>query len=383
MRISSRRIGHRPRLLIGVAVTVAALALSVFAAAASALPANFWGAVPQTILTPEQLERVHRGGVESIRVLFDWGGVQPTRGGPYDWSGLDSLVGNNAKAGIDVLPFLAGSPTWAVPQSTVPGSGGAKTAARLPVSGAAKTAWAAYLTAVVGRYGPNGTFWSENPTVPKHPIRFWQIWNEPNFKYFVGKPNPTEYGTLVNQSYATLKAADPGSRVVLAGLFARPKGSRTSSGQHKSLNWYGSDFLEQMYKTVPGIKAKFSGVALHPYSYYFQELGPEIEELRHVLTVNHDGAKGLWITELGWSSEKPTSSNLFNKGEAGQAQQMKGAFNLFKKNQQKWKIQRVYWFSVDDLAGACNFCGGSGLFGEGFKPKQAWTTYAKFAGGTP
>ncbi len=383
MSIASNRIGGRPRLLIGVAATVAVIFLGVFASAAQALPADFWGVVPQTNLTPEQLARVHKGGVASTRILFDWGAIQPTPGATYSWAATDAVVENAALAGVDVLPFLAGAPPWAVPLANVAGGGGVKTSSKLPVSGTAKTAWGAFLSAVVGRYGPSGSFWTEHPTVPKDPIRFWQIWNEPNFKYFVAKPNPTEYGKLVAQSYTALKAADPGSRVVLAGLFARPKGARTASGKHKSLNWYGSDFLEQMYKTVPNIRTKFSGVALHPYTYYFQELGPETEEIRAVLTKNHDAAKGLWITELGWSSEKPTSANLFAKGEAGQAQQMKGAFNLFKKNQVKWKIQRIYWFSVDDLTGACNFCGGSGLFSEGFKPKPAWFTYVKFAGGQP
>jgi hypothetical protein len=49
----------------------------------------------------------------------------------------------------------------------------------------------------------------------------------------------------------------------------------------------------------------------------------------------------------------------------------------------KWKLQRVYWFSVDDDPGACNFCDGSGLFGKGFIPKKSWFAYVKFAGGTP
>lgn len=366
----------------------AALAVCVltgaFAASAQALPKYFWGAVPQTALTSEQDQRLDTGGVESLRLPVNWAAVQPTQGGEFLWSGFDAEVANAAKAGIDVLPFLGGAPTWAVPNVNVAGAGGQiKTPAKLPISGVARSGWAGFLAAAVARYGPTGTFWAENPTVPKHPIETWQIWNEPNFKYFVAKPNPTEYGKLVAQSHTALKAADPKSQVVLAGLFARPKGSRTANGKHKSLNWYGTDFLEQMYKTVPNIKAKFAGVALHPYTYYFQELTPEIEEVRNVLTKNGDSKKGLFITELGWSSEKPNSTNLFNKGEAGQAQQMKGAFNLFKKKQATWRIQRVYWFSVDDQAGACNFCGGSGLFGDGFAPKKAWTTYAKFAGGTP
>jgi hypothetical protein len=368
-------------LLAGLAVLVAT---GAFASAAQALPTYFWGAVPQSLLTAEQDQRLDAGGVESLRLPIDWAVVQPVQGGTYEWGSYDGEIENAAKAGLDVLPFLGGAPAWAEPAVSVAGTGGQiKAPSKLPISGTAGAGWSGFLAAAVARYGPNGTFWAEHPTVPKHPIRTWQIWNEPNFKYFIAKPNPTEYGQLVALSYKALKAADPGSNAILAGLFARPKGARTASGKHKSLNWFGTDFLEQMYKTVPGIKSKFAGVALHPYTYYFQELTPEIEELRHVLVKNGDSKKGLFITELGWSSEKPSSSNLFSKGEAGQAQQMKGAFNLFKKNQVKWRIQRVYWFSVDDLSGACNFCGGSGLFGEGFKPKPAWTTYTKFAGGTP
>jgi Glycosyl hydrolase catalytic core. len=138
-----------------------------------------------------------------------------------------------------------------------------------------------------------------------------------------------------------------------------------------------------MYKRNPGIKAKFNGVALHPYTGKYQDLTPEIEEFRNVLTANHDPGKGLWITELGWSSQAPTPTNIFAKGMAGQATQLKGAFSLLARNQAKWKLQRVYWFSVDDAAGACNFCGGSGLFAEGFVPKKSWYAYVKFVGGTP
>ncbi len=368
-------------LLAGLAVFVAT---GAFAASAEALPTDFWGAVPQSVLTSEQDQRLDRGGVESLRLPINWAVVQPVQGGKFEWGSYDGEIESAAKAGLDVLPFLGGAPAWAEPAVSVAGTGGAiKTPAKLPIAGVARSGWSGFVAAAVARYGPNGTFWAEHPTVPVHAISTWQIWNEPNFKYFIAKPNPTEYGKLVALSYTALKASDPSAKTVLAGLFARPKGSRTASGKHKSLNWYGTDFLEQMYKTVPGIKAKFAGVALHPYTPYYTELTPEIEELRNVLVKNHDATKGLFITELGWSAEKPSSGNLFNKGEAGQAQQMKGAFNLFKKNQAKWRIQRVYWFSVDDLPGACNFCGGSGLFSEGFKPRTAWNTYAKFAGGTP
>ena len=176
--------------------------------------------------------------------------------------------------------------------------------------------------------------------MPVKPIRAWQIWNEPNFKFFVAKPNPAEYGKLVKLSSSALKSVDPGAQVVLAGLFSQPKGARyvrIVRGKKKlvnptNVNYFASYFLEQMYKSTPGIKSKFAGVALHPYTGTWKYLTPEIEEVRKVLTANGDGRKGLWITELGWSSGPPASdgTNLFAKGPAGQARELKKSFQLLK-----------------------------------------------------
>jgi polysaccharide biosynthesis protein PslG len=367
-----------------IASAALAVALGASASAAQALPAGFWGAVPQSGLSEEQFQRLGTGGIESIRLPLGWPSVQPTRESAIDWSGVDDQVEKAAKAGIKVLPFLTGAPEWAVPAARVPQAGGLKAPAHLPVSGAGRAGWIGFLTAAVARYGPSGSFWSEHPGVPRRPIRNWQIWNEPNFKYFVAKPNPAEYGKLVKISSGALKAADPGAQVVLAGLFARPKGSRNAkTGKHKSLNWYGSDFVEAMYRSTPGVKSRFSGVALHPYSYFANELPGVIEEFRKVLAANKDGGKGLWITELGWSSGKPTRANLFAKGPAGQASQLKSAFTLLRNKQAKWRLKSVFWFSVDDVPGACNFCDGSGLFGKGFVPKKSWFAYVRLTGGTP
>ncbi len=149
------------------------------------------------------------------------------------------------------------------------------------------------------------------------------------------------------------------------------------------LAYFAAEFLERLYDSTPGIKTKFQGVALHPYTATFKRLEPYIEEVRDVLKQNGDAGKGLWLTELGWSSQAPTKKNSFAKGPSGQASQLKGAFRLIEAKRSKWHIQRVYWFSVDDQPGSCNFCGGSGLFARGFKPKPAWRAYVSFAGGTP
>jgi hypothetical protein len=358
---------------------IALTALAATAPAAQALPGMFWGVVPQATPSAEQLQRLKRGGVESIRIPLSWGGLQPTEGAAVDWSGIDTLVGNAATAGIEVLPFLYGAPVWAVPADSSLSSHPPRF---LPVrSGKQRAGWTSFLEQAVLRYGPSGSFWAENPAIPMRPIRVWQIWNEENFKYFVARPNPAEYGKLVKLSYPAIKGADPGAKIVLGGMFARPIEALDRRGPRQA--YFAADFLTQMYERTPGIKSKFQGVALHPYTGTYQRLAPYIEEIRTALKVSHDAGKGLWLTELGWSSQHPRPGNSFSKGRGGQATQLKGAFRLLRANQSKWHLQGVYWFSIDDQPGSCNFCGGSGLFGRGFAPKPAWFAYVKFAGGTP
>jgi polysaccharide biosynthesis protein PslG len=364
---------------IAVAMSVSAVGAST----ASAVPANFWGMDPQLTPTSEQLQRVQRGGVESIRIPIPWSTIQLSSLSAPDWSGTDVAVRGAAEARLDILPFVYGAPTWAVPGVVVDSRNHLKAPSNLPVkTGAQRAAWATFLTMAIGRYGPNGSFWAENPTVPKRPLRTWQIWNEENFKYFVARPNPAEYGKLIKVSYTAIKGADPGAKIVLGGLFAEP-GEALPKTKRPITAYFATDFLEQMYKATPGVKTKFSGVALHPYTGSYLRLTPDIEAVRAVLKASHDPAKSIWITELGWSSGHPELGNSFAKGLHGQATQLKGAFRVLTANQRKWHIQRVYWFSLDDAKGACNFCDGSGLFGAGFVPKPAWSAYVKFAGGTP
>jgi hypothetical protein len=367
---------------LALAMSVAMLALVAFAGSArAAVPATFWGVVPQATPTQEQWAKLKAGGVDTVRIPVDWSGIEASPGA-FDLTGVDQLVKRASAAGLEVLPFVYGAPTWAVPSVTVPGTGGAKAPARLPAAGTAGTAWSEMLQTLVKRYGPGGTLWAQNPEVTARPISNWQIWNEPNFHFFVAHPNGAEYGKLVKTSFTALRGADPAAHVILAGLFARPKGGREKNASSP----YASLFLQKMYQGNPGIKADFQGVALHPYTRKFQELAPEIEETRKVLIKNKDATKGLWITELGWSSKPPPANpleNIFAKGVKGQAQQLKGAFTVLSANIAKWHLARVYWYSVDDSPGACNFCDGSGLFRSGFIPKPSWNEYVKFAGGTP
>jgi polysaccharide biosynthesis protein PslG len=369
------------RLLLIAFIAAALLALPGTAAAAET-PPDFWGVVPAENLSGEQARTVAEGGVESIRTPIPWAAVQSGPGALPDWSSVDPEVKAAAEAGLNVLPFLTSPPAWAVQYEGV--GGGAKAPRSLPTQTAAqRSEWREFLRLAVFRYGPGGSFWAENPLLPANPIRIWQIWNEENYKYFAARPSPSQYGQLVVQSYQDLRSADPSARIVLGGLFINPRGGATKAtpGKPKRV-YFGADFLERMYRTTPGVRGKFIAVAIHPYSKSYSRLTPEVEEMRQALKNAHDPGRALWITELGWSSGKPEAANGFNqfeKGRAGQARELTGAFKLLRAHAAAWHVKRAYWFSLTDAPGTCNFCDGSGLFGEGFVPKPAWSDYKRFA----
>jgi hypothetical protein len=365
-------------------LALAALASSSAAASASAVPAKFWGIVPQSLPPEEVFQRLKRGGVDSYRFPIEWGAVESVEG-QQNWNYVDAQMAGAAANGLEPLPFVTGAPGWAVKSVSVNRQAHSFAPRNLPVSGAARADWESFLRKAVARYGPGGAFWQAHPELTEVPIRTWQIWNEPNFKYFAARPNGAEYGKLVKLSYTAVRTVDPGAKLLLAGLFARPK---EAEGKYKKIRprpaLLATEFLRQMYRANHGIKSKFVGVALHPYSISYRELEPRIEEVRKVMREAGDGGKGLWITELGWSSKNAAGhTNLFAKGKQGQIREMTGAFKLLERRRTRWKIQRVFWFSVDDRPGFCNFCDGTGLFTQHFVPKASWKAFARLAGGRP
>src|SRR5437763_145559 len=44
--------------------------------------------------------------------------------------------------------------------------------------------FAAFLRTLIGRYGPQGSFWAEHPDLPRVPVRAWQVWNEESGPFF-------------------------------------------------------------------------------------------------------------------------------------------------------------------------------------------------------
>ena len=340
-------------------------------------PPGFFGIGPQTELTSRDISYMKAGGIESIRLPLLWSSVQPTRNSAYDWSGFDSLVEVAAKGGLSVLPVITTVPHWVAGKETT-----------MPVNSARqRQAWTKFLAAAAARYGPGGEFWRER-TQPKfvegvryepelaraQPIRTWQIWNESNFFYFAFPVSPTRYAKLVTISSQAIKAVQPGAKIMLSGLFGEP----TASGAR---GMPATTFLRRFYR-YPGIKSRFDAVSLHPYAVDTEKLEELVEAFHEVLVENHDHP-AFYITEMGWGSQNNFKHDAFEQGPQGQALQLRDAYSYLLANQRRLNLKGVYWFSWKDLRDSCDFCDSVGFFREGprFKPKPAWRTFVRLAGG--
>lgn len=372
----SRRLLLPAALLLAAFAVLGALVLApARTSAAPRTPPGFFGIGPQSSLSAEDVAYMKAGGIESIRWPLLWSSVQPTENGGYQWGGFDETMEIAARGGLQVLPVIAGTPSWL-----------ARKEQTMPIdTGAQRAAWTAFLRAAVKRYGPGGEFWKEHATEGIHyepaipnpvPIRSWQVWNESNFFYFAFPVSPIRYAKLLTLSSRTIKAVQPSAKVILSGLFGRPN-ARGVRGM------YAAKFLERLYR-VPGIKRRFDGIALHPYAANSKVLEEIVEEFHDVTVKNHDRVP-LYITEMGWGSQNDYQQVSFEQGIGGQVRELRAAYSFLTRNWRRLDLRGVYWFSWQDLKGTeCSFCDSVGLFyerGAKLKPKPAWRAFVGVTGG--
>jgi hypothetical protein len=291
------------------------------------------------------------GVVGTLRVPVYWADCEP-QAEQFDFAALDAIVGEAARKGVRVLPFVYGSPAWLRADPGLPPLGSAR----------AKAVWTGFLRALVGRYGPRGSFWRGRAALP---IRSWQIWNEPNFLVFWRpRPSPSGYAHLLELSARAIHGPDPGARIVAAGVAPVGAGMPT---------W---KFLRRMYR-VRGVRAAADAIALHPYSSTLAGMVAQIRAVRQVMAQAGDGRKPLLVSELGVASWGSFPSS-FVLGPDGQAQFVRSALDLLVKERRRWRIAGADWFAWQDAPAAdkrCSFCEGAGLFAAGGEPKPAWFAF--------
>ena len=227
-----------------------------------------------------RLSLLKASGVEWIRYDVDWSRVQSNGPNSYNWNALDTMATALKAENMQGLGIITYTPAWA--RASV-------CAQSNKCYPADPNAFATFANTVVKRYEPQG-------------IHTWEVWNEENITDF-WKPSadPVIYATLLEQTYAQIKLADP-TAIVLTGGLAR---SGTGGGSMSAV-----DYMNALY--ADGAQGSFDAVALHPYSFPFLPSFPtgdnswlEMPQVHAIMTANGDGNKKIWVTEFGAPTNGP------------------------------------------------------------------------------
>jgi hypothetical protein len=338
-------------------------------------PKDFFGVDPQAPLVKADLDRMGQGKVGTLRFEIFWAGQNPAPG-VYEWGAVDQIVRDAARNDIRLVPFIFSTPPW-VAKLDGRNCDGGECLAFAPQGQKALEAWKSFLREAVDRYGPNGGFWGLNPTVPKKPIRAWQIWNEQNSpSFYKPKPNVKAYERLLDAADKAIGSVDPRADVILGGMFGTPLG-----GRRPGISAW--DYLGKLYD-IRGAKRHFDGVAPHPYASQLSKVKAQVELLRAEMKKAGDSKTKLWVTEVGWASGGPP--NPLNKGKRGQARRLTELYRFFLKKRRAWHVETVDWYSWRDNpnpnVGLCEWCPFSGLMTKDLNPKPSWKAFIKFTGGS-
>jgi hypothetical protein len=298
-----------------------------------------------------EVKRMARNGVESVRVPVYWSSMQPyataadvppaeaghfrdAAGVPTDFRALDRLVTSAARKRLPLLPVLLDAPGWAAAD--------ASRAIAVPRDPAT---FARFLTGLVGRYGVTGTFWSEHPTLPRVPTRTWQIWNEPSNSFYWDSTWASAYPRLLRAAYDAIKAADPGARVVMAGI--------NTGGGGKAKPLYSWKVLGTLYGQLDdqGLGHPFDETAVHVYTRRVSDAVRVVRETRKVMKRHGDG-RPIVVTELAWPAaygklrdEKGRRREFFAATTPkGMAKRLKQGVRALARQRKKLGIAGVDWF---------------------------------------
>jgi hypothetical protein len=189
----------------------------------------------------------------------------------------------------------------------------------MPVEDSLKL-WRERVRGNILRYGPGGTLWKGNPGQPALPIRYWQIWNEPNID-FLTPPDDTVlrtelYAKLLAVAAEEIRKLDPGAVIVgfntASGTPDRGQALK-ADGMFQKLKYIGWRKFIRDSAAATGPKA-FDAVGVHPYT---QPQSPEdggviggLAMLEEVAKELGFSGKSVWFTEIGWPLEYPNKKQV-------------------------------------------------------------------------
>jgi hypothetical protein len=196
---------------------------------------------------------------------------------------------------------------------------------------------------------------------------------------------PAQYAELLKAAYPAIKSADPHATVIVGGLA-------------------GNDyqFLSELY--AAGARGSFDAVGVHtdtacdvtaPTAFAFDRGTHTINRyyflgftsVHATMAANGDGAKPIFMTEIGWSSTTVTCPTGLWAGKkpagvsaAVQARFLAAAYQCLAQPRYAY-VKVALWFGLYDNASGSDMNDNYGLMSAGLRPKPAFDAFLNLSGG--
>ncbi len=235
------------------------------------------------------LDLVKQAGFHFIKQELVWNDVErPAKGtyvdsavsGKSSWANYDRIVEQAQARGIEVIFRIDTSPAWARPGTS-----------KIETPPENVNDYGDFVATVVKRYQGR--------------VRYYQIWNEPNWAFEWGDrvAQPADYVELLRIAYLRAKAVDPNVVILAASLAPTIENSDRATSD--------VTFLQKMYDAGAApffdvMSANAYGLRNGPNDWRFNRQDdvnfsrPVL--LREIMVQNGDSAKPIWASEIGWDA---------------------------------------------------------------------------------
>jgi hypothetical protein len=171
--------------------------------------------------------------------------------------------------------------------------------------------YAQAVTSLLTRYGPNGTFFRDHPKIPNRPLRYLEIWDEPNFEYLIRPDKRPQadleaarfalYAKLLPAAYAAAKNCSKEVNVVGFGAGGSDAGDIR--------------FIQRVNESAEALRS-YDILSTHPYvepvapeatsvrSWGRYSIASSLEQIRAILASHGRAETPIWYTEVGWPISK-------------------------------------------------------------------------------
>jgi hypothetical protein len=348
--VTSMRLMPARRLALLAATTVAAAAMAC-ASVASAAQVGVNVTTTTGFSAPKVTAALRASKPAWVRVFMVWSVLEPQQGVYFTqqvqaYQHFFSSLPGGTKVDVDVV----GSPAWA--------NGGSSSIATPPVNDAD---YAAFLKHLVNAFHGR--------------VNAWEIWNEeasPN--WWTGTPG--QFASLLKAAYPAVKSADPSALVILGAS--------------------DPTFLGQLY--TDGAKASFDAVAVHtdtacdvasPYIYEYNQDTTVVNQyfflgftgIHALMAANGDGAKPIYMTEIGWSTTPAECTTGAWAGQklAGvtpqvQATYLQQAYHCLAQPEFSY-VKAAMWFELYNVGTTTDQLDNYGLLNADFAPKPSFDAF--------